>query len=266
MLHGFGVKLRSEYYADLALENNGVDWLEILSENYINASQYDLFHLRQMAERYAITMHGVSMSLGGCYELDFNYLAEVKQLIKVVNPPIVSDHICVSKINGIYTHELLPLPYTEDSLTNIVQRIKIVQDYLGRQIAVENVSSYITYPESTMSEDEFIINICNQADCLLLLDINNVYVSATNHGFSAEQYLANMPLERIAQLHIAGHSHNGEILVDTHDQDVCSEVWELYRYFCQLKPKIPLLLERDENLPEFGELVRELNIAREIHG
>lgn len=266
MLQGFGVKLRSEYYADLALENNGVDWLEILSENYINATQYDLFHLREMAKRYAITMHGVSMSLGGCDELDFDYLAQIKQLISVLDPPVVSDHICVSKIDGIYTHELLPLPYTEESLVNIVKRIKMVQDYLGRQIALENVSSYLTYPESAMREDEFVATICKEADCLLLLDINNVYVSATNHGFSAKQYLDNMPLERIVQLHIAGHSSNGGILVDTHDQEVDNEVWKLYRYFCQLKPNSPLLLERDENLPQFNELVRELDIARSIHG
>lgn len=264
MLNGYGIKLRHEYYDEILSHQNEIDWLEILTENYLNIGGYHLDKLIDFSKIFPVTMHGVSMSLGGTDKLDYSYLNNVRNLAKTIKPQIISDHICVSKINGIYTHDLLPLPYTKESIINIVSRIKSVQDYLGCKIAIENVSSYLTYKSSKYTEWEFISEIAEQADCNILLDINNIYVSSKNHDFSPLDYIKNIDLNRIVEIHIAGHSSNGNYLIDTHDMPVCNNVWDLYGTFCKLKPNTPLLLERDENLPKFNILLDELSIAKAI--
>lgn len=264
MLHGFGLKLRHEYYDDFLISQDSIDWLEVLTENYLDVGGYHFAKLKEFSKLYPITMHGVSMSLGGCDELDFSYLSKVRDLANEIHPKIISDHICFNKVDGIYTHDLLPLPYTKESITNVVNRIQQVQEFLGSKIAVENVSSYVTFNDSVMPEYEFVSEICDKADCNLLLDINNIYVSSINHQFPALEYIRNIPLDRVVEIHLAGHSASDNFLIDTHDNEVCYEVWDLYRKFCKLKSDVPLLLERDDNLPRFDMLINELNIARKI--
>jgi hypothetical protein len=213
-----------------------------------------------------MVMHGVSLSIGSTDPIDFNYLAGVKALAARIEPHWISDHLCWTGIEGRNLHDLLPLPYTEEALATVVSRVGQVQDALGRQILLENVSSYLTFHASEMSEWEFLREVAQRADCAILLDINNIYVSSVNHGFDPLTYLKAIPKSRVRQFHLAGHSDLGGHLIDTHDHPVAAPVWNLYRAAIEQFGAVPTMIERDDNIPELTELVAELDMAREIAG
>jgi len=261
---GFGLGLRSEHYLDLIEHQQPVDWLEILSENYMIAGGKPLYYLDKICERYPVVMHGVSLSIGSADPINQTYLHDLKKLAQRVKPKWISDHLCWTGTNGINLHDLMPLPYTDEALQHLVERIKKVQDFLGQRILLENVSSYLTYQHSTISEWEFLSAIAQQADCLILLDINNIHVSAHNHGFNSLTYLAALPAERIQQIHLAGHLNKGDYSIDTHDHDIIDSVWELYAESLRRFGPISTMIERDDDIPPLNILLDELQKARTI--
>jgi uncharacterized protein (UPF0276 family) len=263
LIRGFGLGLRPQHYAELLKSRPALDWLEIISENYLVAGGKPLYFLDQIRERYPMVMHGVSLSIGSIEPLDFDYLAQLKALARRVRPGWISDHLCWTGTAGLNLHDLLPLPYTAEALRHLTQRIRQVQDFLEQRLVIENVSSYVTYRSSQMSEWEFITALTAEADCDLLLDVNNVYVSSVNHGFNAREFLDAMPASRVRQIHLAGHSHQGDFLIDTHDTAVPQAVWELYRHTAARLGAVPTMIERDGNIPALAELVAELQIARD---
>jgi uncharacterized protein len=261
---GFGLGLRSEHYLDLIEHEHNVDWLEILSENYMIAGGKPLYYLDKIAERYPLVMHGVSLSIGSVDPLNQDYLQDLKKLTQRVKPKWISDHLCWTGTQGINLHDLMPLPYTEEALAHLVARITQVQDFLGQRILLENVSSYLTYQHSTISEWEFLRAIAQQADCLILLDINNIHVSAHNHGFDPLTYLAAMPTDRIQQIHLAGHLNKGDYSIDTHDHEIIDSVWNLYAESVKRFGHISTMIERDDDIPPLTTLLTELQKARDI--
>ena len=262
---GFGLGLRPTHYQTILSEQPKLDWFEILSENYMVAGGKPRYYLEKIRQHYPMVMHGVSLSIGSCDPLNEDYLRELKSLADDFEIAWISDHLCWTGINHINSHDLLPLPYNEETLNHVVSRIKQVQNFLGRRIAIENPSSYISYKVSNMSEWEFMAQMAEQADCLILLDINNVYVSAYNHGFNAKTYLEHMPVARVQQFHIAGHSKKAKHIIDTHDHPIIDEVWALYRYASALFPTVSTLLERDDHIPPLAALLDELAKAKQIH-
>jgi hypothetical protein len=261
---GFGLGLRSEHYLDLIEHEQPVDWLEILSENYMIAGGKPLYYLDKIAERYPLVMHGVSLSIGSVDPLNQDYLHDLKQLAQRVKPKWISDHLCWTGTQGINLHDLMPLPYTEEALAHLVARVTQVQDFLGQRILLENVSSYLSYQHSTISEWEFLGNLAQQADCLILLDINNIHVSAHNHGFDPLTYLYAMPADRIQQIHLAGHLNKGDYSIDTHDHDIIDSVWDLYAESVKRFGHISTMIERDDDIPPLETLLTELQKARDI--
>ncbi len=261
---GFGLGLRPSHYEQILSSNPPVDWFEVITENYLVPGGKPHYYLNQICERYPVVMHGVSMSIGSTDPIDFDYLRQVKQLSERIKPKWISDHLCWTGIHGKNTHDLLPLPYTEESIQHIVGRIQEIQNFLGRQIVIENVSSYIEYQQSQMTEWEFISEITNQADCHILLDINNIYVSSVNHGFNPSTFLTNIPKNRVFQFHLAGHSNMGNYIIDTHDQDIIDPVWKLYADAIKHFGFVSTMIERDDNIPPLESLVTELNYARMI--
>ncbi len=261
---GFGLGLRPVHYPDFLREPQAVDWLEIISENYMIPGGKPLAMLDAILERYPVAMHGVSLSIGSTDGLDAQYLVELKALAQHAKPMWISDHLCWTGVQGRNSHDLLPLPYSEEALRLVVRHVNQVQDTLGQRILLENVSSYLDYRSSEMSEWEFLRQVSEQADCLLLLDVNNIYVSSINHGFDAIEFLNHLPVERVQQIHLAGHSEHGDYIVDTHDHPVAESVWELYRYTCARFGEVAAMIERDEHIPELSELITELNRARAI--
>lgn len=261
---GFGLGLRTDHYETILEEKPPIDWLEIITENYLVPGGQPLYFLDKIREHYPMVMHGVSMSIGSCDPLDLDYLKQVKQLAQRVQPRWISDHLCWTGVQHKNTHDLLPLPYTSEAINHVADRIKQVQDFLGRQILIENVSSYVSYKDSAMAEWEFIKEIIQRADCFLLLDINNIYVSSVNHEFNPSDYIKAMPSDRIYQLHLAGHSNMGDYIIDTHDDAIVDSVWELYRETLRHHGLISTMIERDDNIPPLPTLLNELNHAREI--
>ncbi|WP_220347592.1 MNIO family bufferin maturase [Thalassotalea euphylliae] len=261
---GFGLGLRTNHYLDVIEQKPDVDWFEIISENYMVAGGKPRYYLDQIRENYPIVMHGVSMSVGSTDPLNKEYLTKLKTLIADVQPEWFSDHLCFTSVGGVNSHDLLPLPYTEESLKHVVSRIGQVQDFIGRQMLMENVSSYLTYKSDEMNEWQFYREVCEQADCKMLLDINNIYVSARNHDFDPMAYLRSLNPERVQQFHLAGHSDFGDYVVDTHDHDVPDPVWALYKEALKLFGPVSTMIERDANIPSFASLTAELNVAREI--
>ena len=264
VIRGFGLGLRPQHYTGLLETRPDLDWLEILSENYLLAGGKPLYFLDRLREHYPMVMHGVSLSIGSTAPLDFTYLEKLKTLARRVQPGWISDHLCWTGVAGVNLHDLMPLPYTAEALRHVSERIRQVQDYLGRRLVIENVSSYLTYRSSEMTEWEFIEALCEESDCELLLDVNNVYVSASNHGFSARTFIDAMPRGRVRQLHLAGHSHQGELLIDTHDSEVAEPVWELYRYTVERLGAVPTMIERDGHIPPLAPLLAELGRARAL--
>jgi len=267
---GFGLGLRAAHYHEL-LDPQGdaprrIDWLEIISENYLVPGGKPLAMLEAVRERWpAMAMHGVSMSIGSVQGPDADYLQALAALARRVRPLWVSDHLCWCGVHGRQMHDLLPLPYTEEALALVVRNIRRVQDALGRPLVIENVSSYLEYRASTMPEWEFVARVCEQADCELLLDVNNIYVSSVNHGYDALDYLRAMPAARIRQIHLAGHSDHGDHLVDTHDAPVSAPVWALYRAALRHAGRpVATLIERDDRIPPLAELMDELDAARTV--
>lgn len=261
---GFGLGLRTEHYTHVLQHKPDVDWFEIISENYMVPGGKPLHYLDQIRQDYPIVMHGVSMSIGSTDPLNRDYLNKLKQLIERVQPRWISDHLCWTGVNQTNSHDLLPLPYNEETIRHLVERIAQVQDYLGHRILVENLSSYVTYKNSEMMEWDFINEIIRRADCYLLLDINNIFVSAHNHHFDPLDYINAMDGERVMQFHLAGHSYHDDMIIDTHDHDVCDPVWSLYEKALQRFGAVSTMIERDDNIPAFTELRSELSIAEGI--
>ncbi len=261
---GFGLGLRKEHYNAIIETSPDVDWFEILTENYLVDGGKPLHFLDQICEKYPVVMHGVSMSLGSHDPLDMDYLAQVKALAKRTDAKWVSDHMCFTGVDGTNAHDLLPLPYTEEAIKHVSNKIKQAQDFLGRQILVENASTYVTYKQSHMTEWEFTTAVAEESNSLILLDVNNIFVSAYNHGFDPLEYLDGIPAERVQQHHIAGHSQYDGYIIDTHDHDVVQGVWDLYAEAIKRYGEVSVMIERDDNIPELPELLAELQIARDV--
>jgi len=259
---GFGVGLRTVHYTHILNERPQVDWFEAISENYLDSHGRPRHVLQQVAERYPIVLHGVSLSIGSSDPLNFDYLRKLKELAAAVRAVWVSDHVCWTGVLGRNTHDLLPLPFTEESLRHVRERVRIVQDYLERPLVLENPSSYVTFRESTMTEWEYLTRLSEDADCGLLLDVNNIYVSSRNHDFDPLEFLHGVPAERIVQFHIAGHTDLGTHVIDTHDHAVVDSVWRLFGEAWNLTGGVSTLLEWDAHIPEFDRLQGELDRAR----
>jgi uncharacterized protein (UPF0276 family) len=263
---GFGLGLRLPHYQDVVEGDPRVDWWEVISENFLVAGGNPRRVLRMVRERWPVVLHGVSLSIGSVDPIDETYLARLAALAAEVDPPFVSDHLCWSALGGHASHDLWPLPYTEECLDLVVDKVGRVQDRLRRQILLENPSSYVTFAASQVPEAEFLAEVARRADCGILLDVNNVYVSSTNHGWDAAAYLAAIPPERVAQIHLAGHSDHGTHLLDTHDHPVGEAVWQLYGEAIARFGSVATMIERDDHIPPLDELVGELDRAREIAG
>lgn len=267
MTTGFGLGLRTAHYGEFLTAPQrvrGVDWLEVISDNYLVPGGKPLAMLDAIRERYPMVMHGVSLSIGAVAGPDRGYLRDLAALARRVDPLWISDHLCWTGVHGRNLHDLLPLPYTEEALRVVVRNLRQVQDTLGRQILIENVSSYVEFSASQLAEWDFLRAVCEEADCLLLLDLNNIHVSAINHGFDAHDFLRAMPASRIRQIHLAGHTDHGDHLVDTHDHPVADPVWSLYAEALQRFGPVATMIERDDHIPPLAELVAELDIARRI--
>lgn len=262
---GFGLGLRVDHLAEIIAEPPAIDWFEIISENFMVAGGKPRHHLEFIRERYPVAMHGVSLSIGSTDPLDMAYLRGLKQLMQQIEPAWVSDHLCWTGVAGINSHDLLPLPYTEEAIVHVTDRVAQVQDFLGREILLENLSSYVQFNASQMPEWEFVGEIARRSGCRLLLDVNNIQVSARNHGFDPLDYLAGMPSDRVWQIHLAGHSDYGDYVIDTHDHDVPPEVWSLYEATIRRFGPVSTMIERDDHIPPLAVLLAELQLARDAH-
>ena len=260
----FGLGLRPEHYEEIVANPGRVGWFEALSENYMVPGGRPLAWLDRLRRDYPMALHGVSLSIGSVDPLDIAYLDALKALADRVQPLWVSDHLCFTGMGGHNLHDLLPLPYTEEALDHVVARVQAVQDHLGRRLVLENVSSYVTYAASEISEWEFLAGLARRADCDILLDINNVHVSAFNHGFDPIDFLEALPRQRVRQFHLAGHTDKGTHIIDTHDGPVVPDVWSLYAEAVKLFPGVPTMIERDAEIPPYAELLAELDEARRI--
>lgn len=258
---GLGVGLRNQHFSYLLGHDPQVDWFEIISENFLDDFGYARHVLERMAEIRPIVMHGVSLSIGSTDPLDRTYLGRLKELAAFVQPRWISDHLCFTGVNQVNTHDLLPMPLTEESLAHVAARVEEVQEFLGRPLVLENPSTYLEFKRSTIPEWEFLSELARRTGCGILLDVNNVYVSAYNHGFDAEHYIRSLPADRIMQIHLAGPSDCGSYLVDTHDRPVPAAVWRLYKLAQERTGGVSTLLEWDANIPEFPQLVAELQKA-----
>lgn len=262
---GFGLGLRKEHFAELlAAPPAGIDWFEAISENFMVAGGKPLAVLEHVRRDFPLVLHGVSLSIGGIDPLSADYLGRLQALIERIEPAWVSDHLCWTGVDGVNLHDLLPLPYTQECLAHVAGRVRQVQDRLGRQLVLENPSTYLAAAGNEMSEWEFLAALAEETDCLLLLDVNNVYVSACNHGFDPLRYLAAIPPARVVQLHIAGHRDVDGFKIDTHDAPVCEAVWALHAQAARRFPAAATLLERDDAIPPLAELIAELDRARAI--
>jgi uncharacterized protein (UPF0276 family) len=261
---GMGLGLRSQHFPYLLNNEPIIDWFEIISENFMDNFGYARYALAKIAEKSPIVMHGVSLSIGSSDALNQDYLKKLRDLADWIKPEWISDHLCWTGVNYRNTHDLLPMPLTEESLMHICQRIERVQDYLQRPLILENPSTYLEFNASTLTEWDFLTEMVNRTSCGLLLDVNNVYVSATNHGFDPKEYINNLPHESIVQLHIAGPTAYQGMLIDTHDKPVPTPVWKLYQLAQQLTGGVATLLEWDADIPPYEELVAELLKAQRV--
>lgn len=256
---GFGLGLRTDHYTAILDSSPSVDWFEIISENYLVPGGKPLYFLDQIRERYPLVMHGVSLSIGSTDPLNWDYLKQLKNLAARTKALWISDHLCWTGVHGLNMHDLLPLPYTEETLNHLVTRIKAVQDFLGRKILLENVSSYLTFKDSSYTEWDFLNAVAELADCDILLDINNIYVSAFNHGFDPVEYLNTVTTARVKQFHLAGHCNNGDHIIDTHDAPIIDPVFALYEAAVRRFGLKPTMIERDDNIPPLEVLLEELD-------
>ncbi len=261
---GYGLGLRVDHYEEILDNHPRIDWFEAMSENYMIPGGRPLHYLRRIRERYPVVMHGVSLSIGSSDPLNRDYLKKLKALVSTVSPAWVSDHLCWTGVENTNLHDLMPLPYTEEALKHVSDRVSEVQDFLGRRILLENVSSYVTFHDSSLTEWEFLSEIAKRADCLILLDVNNIYVSSHNHHFDPLDYLRGVPADRVQQFHLAGHQRQGELIIDTHDSPIIDPVWKLYEQAIERFGFVSTMIERDDQIPSLSELVAELDIARGI--
>jgi uncharacterized protein (UPF0276 family) len=241
-----------------------LDWFEIITENYLVPGGKPLHYLERIRANYPIVMHGVSLSIGGTGPLDFGYLKQVKELAKRIDAAWISDHLCWTGINPTHLHDLYPLPHTEEAIRHVARRLREVQDFLGQRILLENPSTYLEYQVSEMPEWTFLKAIAEEADCLILLDVNNIFVSAFNHGFDPYEYLQHVPAERVWQIHLAGHRDLGDYRIDTHDEPVIDPVWRLYEEALRRLGPVSTMIERDDNIPPLGELLGEVQEMEDI--
>jgi uncharacterized protein (UPF0276 family) len=261
-LLGCGVGLRRPHYTEIIETTPQMDWFEVISENFLVAGGRPLQVIDSVRSHYPLVMHGVSLSIGSTDPLNRNYLRDLRSLARRIEPAWISDHLCWTGVGGRNLHDLLPLPHTDEVVTHTARRIRDVQDFLGRRILIENVSSYLTYASSRLTEWEFLAAIANEADCGILLDINNIFVNAFNHRFDAHRYIDAMTADRVVQFHLAGHADHGTYLLDTHDHPVRCEVWELYEYAVRRLGAVSTLIEWDDRIPEFAVLAATAAEAR----
>jgi uncharacterized protein (UPF0276 family) len=261
---GFGLGLRTQHYADFLESKQPLDWLEIITDNYLIDGGKPLAMLDAIRRDYPVAMHGVAMSIGAAQGVDLPYLQRVKALADRIEPLWVSDHLCWTGPGPEQLHDLYPLPYTDESARHVIAQIRKAQDVLGRRLVLENVSSYIRYRHDSASEWQFLAHIAQEADCLLLVDVNNIYVSSVNHGFDPLTYLHALPAHRVQQIHLAGHSDNGDHIIDTHDHPVAQPVWDLYAQACQRFGAVAAMIERDDHIPPLAELLDEMTVARRV--
>ena len=267
---GFGLGLRPRHYLEILEPADGIapaiDWFEIISENYLIPGGKPLAMLDRVAERYPLVMHGVSLSIASTAPFDEDYLHGLNTLARRVNPKWISDHLCWTGVHGVNLHDLLPFPYTREALDHVAARVHHVQERLGRPLCLENVSTYVEFNTSEMSEWEFIAELTRRTGCWLLLDVNNVYVSSFNHGYDAKAFLNAIPQDRVIQFHLAGHSEMGTHIIDTHDHPVTDEVWDLYEHAVRRFGPVSAMIERDDNIPPLQDMLDELDVARRIAG
>lgn len=263
-LAGYGIGLRKPHYPEILGHWPAIDWFEIISENFMVPGGRPLYVLEQVRCHYPIALHGVSLSIGSTDPLDLGYLRRLKELAARFEPAWISDHLCWTGAGGHNLHDLLPLPYTEETIDHVARRVAQVQDLLGCRILLENVSSYLEFRVSSMPEWEFLAAVAQQADCHILLDVNNIYVSARNHDFDPVAYLRHVPTDRVRQFHLAGYSDRGTFLHDTHDHPVSDPVWQLYAEAVRRFGALPALVEWDDNLPPLHEVVAQADRARGI--
>lgn len=261
---GFGLGLRPQHYQDILNHDPEIDWFEAISENYMVRGGQPLKMLEKIRARYPIVLHGVSLSIASTAPLNKTYLADLKALADRFEPEFVSDHLAWTGVHGVNLHDLLPIPYTQESLDHVVARIQHVQDFLKRPIAIENVSTYVRFSHSEMPEWEFLNEMLRRTGCWLVFDVNNVFVSAFNHEFDPLEFINAIPPDRVVQFHLAGHEHAMSHIIDTHDAIVCDEVWELYRASVERFGAVSTMIERDDHIPPLAELVDELKKARDI--
>jgi uncharacterized protein (UPF0276 family) len=262
----FGLGLRKPHYGDF-LDGDApvaVDFVEVISENFMVPGGRPRHILRKVRERHPVALHGVSLSVGSADGVDRDYLKLLRALVDEIEPMVVSDHLCWTRIEGFNSHDLLPLPYTEEALDLVCANIAVAQDMLGRAMLIENPSSYVAFDDAPMTEWEFLDAMCARSGCGLLLDVNNIYVSGSNHGFDPRDYLAGVPADRVGQIHLAGHSQGRALLIDTHDKPVPPPVWALYEEAVARIGPVPTMIERDDDIPPLAELLDELQIARDI--
>ncbi len=263
---GFGLGLRTDYFEAILADPPMVDWFEITSENFMVAGGKPRHYLERIRARWPLVMHGVSLSIGSADPLDMDYLRGLRKLAREIEPAWISDHLCWTGVDDINSHDLLPLPYSEEAIVHVVGRVQQTQEFLGREILLENLSSYVEFRQSCMPEWEFVAQIAKRSGCRILLDVNNIQVSARNHGFDPLDYLAGIPGDRVWQIHLAGHSDYGNCCIDTHDHDVPAEVWALYEHTIARFGAISTMIERDDDFPPLHELVSELGLARAAFG
>lgn len=261
---GYGLGLRKEHYRDFLETTVPVDFVEVISENFMVQGGQPRHILRQIRERHPVALHGVSMSIGSADGLDPAYLGRLKSLVDEIQPLFVSDHLSWSRIDGFNSHDLLPVPYTREALDTVCANIQRAQDTLGRPMLFENPSSYLAFDGASMSEWEFIAAMTRRTGCGLILDVNNVFVSASNHGFDALAFLDGIPADRVRQVHLAGHSQGADLLIDTHDSPVCEDVWALYAKAISLTGPVATMIERDADIPPLSDLLEELSRARRL--
>ena len=261
---GHGIGLRPPHYAEVVADRPAVDWFEVITENFMVAGGNPRRVLRRVRESYPVVLHGVSLSLGSVDPLDEQYLKNLSGLAEETEPAWISDHLCWSSYGGHTGHDLWPLPLTEEALDHVARRVQAVQERLGRRILIENVSSYLEYAHSSMPEWEFLSALTERSDCGLLLDVNNIFVSAHNHGFDPASFLAGVPADRVKQIHLAGHRDEGTHLLDTHDHPVCAGVWSLYREAIRRFGRVSTLLERDDDIPPLSQVMAESRQAATI--
>jgi len=261
-IEGVGLGLRSEHYQEILQNKPKVPWFEALSDNYMGDGGLPLHHLNLIRNDYPITLHGVGMSLGSTDPLNLQYMAKLKRLIQRFEPTWVSDHLAWVSVNQHYAHELLPLPYTDECVTLLSDKINQAQDFLGQRLLVENPSSYLAFTHSTKDEAQLLNEVVANTDCYLLIDINNVYVSAQNNGFNAENYIDQLPMSRVKEIHLAGYEQREGYLFDTHGYQINEQVWQLYQYALSKLGPVPTLIEWDNNIPSFDVLQKEASKAQ----